>query len=371
MVDLFKHNASMSSSVGFAGAFLWMLVGVVVPVVFLMMFNFVSDSYGVFGNNTVHTPLTNMNFLRMQHLLETDQRHEVLLLGSSRANAMDIRRHTSGSAYTLPVGGGYTDGHLLHLKALVSNNKKPEVVLLGLGEAAIKYPPTHQIRQSRLVRLHPVVTGIGSAWHTWGYLFYLPSDAQVKEYATRLSRRWSGEAAEADNRIAGLRETGVNYNLVGQEQRALQRSYASHVAFLESDLFSLPYHPEGERLAIETIEAIARLAQANGIELLIYIDPVYQAKHLLEDIDRLASFKRSLTKVAPFLDFNNFHSEFADPRSFFDTLHYTRAIGDRLAKDISRAMRGEIEGLDLGVWVTPENVDEYLAEQESLYLQLK
>jgi len=381
MSELFAHNSTTVASdnsgpgaltpvkIQFARIYLCLILGLLIPPSLVMGINYFNDSFAIFHDDRDLIGPANLNFVRMKYLIESGAQHKVVLLGSSRTNVLDIGSHISESAYTISIPGGYTDHHLRNLNALIERGIVPDMVLLGLGEAAIQVPEEGDAKRRNYNRLHPIAEGTNPLFYYWDYLTYIPSLADLLHFRNRLSRTLRGSHVISEHSLRIL-HTG-RLKCIQCEDRALQRSDDEHVAALAKTIRG--YRPKAIKVsgAIDSVRMIVDLADAHDISLFIFIDPIYQAKYLSDDVPSWMEFKRELIQVTSFLDFSNFNSTFATAKNFVDPIHYNQETGARIMTDIRSGLDGRVDDIELGTWVTPENVDGYLQKQQDLYLSLQ
>ena len=349
------------------------------PPSLLAAFNYIYDAHGVFHEGEGYSATTNLNFVRMEYLLTNGVQHPVMVFGTSRSNALEFNTQLSESTYTFSMLGGVAHYYLLNLATLIDHGIIPEQVVLGLGEDAISVAPKAITEQEIEVRLHPRTTDANPLLYYRDYLWVIPDTDDLVRFYRRL-RHASPGTGVADDRSFDFLRTGQFY-CFECEERAVQRTDAEHAAVMSRRMQRFVRYKQGERSlqqtrydardALDTVKAIVDLADAHEIELFIFTDPVYQDLYLQSDVLAWIEFKRDLAQLTPFLDFSNFDSAFANPRNFIDPVHYDTKTGSLVTQDISNAMRGRVDEVKLGTWITAATAEEQMRAQRERYLALQ
>lgn len=380
MSDLFEHNLSGAATAQtrlgprwYLRVYAWVVAGLLVPLLLVGTFNFVNDRYAVFRDDRAFMAESNLDIVRLKYLIQNGDDHRLILLGNSRASALDLHGRLSESAYTFPIAGGVLYNYLLTLRTLIHNDIVPETVILGLGEAAIN-PVTRAQREAQ-PWLYPRVEDLTLLDYLRDYLLFIPAERDFRIFRNRVGGYVRGIDPERSREMV---ETGRAY-CTDCEARMLGRSEREHAAVLTETIrrWPRPVRPsqavidEGVSYAMQIIDQMQALADAHDIRLFIYVDAMYRERYLREDVPSLLRFKRELATRQAFLDFGNFDPAYTRPRDFLDPLHYDEDLGARLTDDIAAAMRGDYAQLRLGTWITPENVAAYTRQLEADYLRLQ
>ncbi len=117
-------------------------------------------------------------------------------------------------------------------------------------------------------------------------------------------------------------------------------------------------------------EKIVDYCNKNGVNLYVYIPPVYY-EHFYAFKDaglksEFERFKRELVKIVDFIDFTGVNSITVNKENYWDSSHlkkkHTNKIMAKLIQDVSI-----VDHKDFGVMVTKDNIEEHLERQNSEY----
>jgi len=361
MADLFSYaSPPVSRSRSRAWYAIVMLTCAALPLLIVAAINYVNP-----GSDILFQRNTN---IRISYLAEHSDKGEVVLIGSSRANALDIQARLSPSGYTFPMMGGWLDSYLYYFQLLIDNDIAPEVLLLGFGEAATQEMPGYALSM------------LSAGEETWidtaQRLLSIPGSEKLKRFYARLKKLNSSLLnPETGREYCKQCEAFYDKKTDAELQQALD---IQTVDILTKNQRIRSRHKIDQLTADETLEnsieklhAIVRLAEEHDVKLFIYADPVYRPVYLSEEHDNWFAFKQRLAKITGFLDFGTHNEEFNSPRGFYDPIHYNEHLGNRLLDDIGKAMNGETDDLELGTWLTSENADAYLEQQRATHEQLR
>lgn len=357
--SLFEHEARLSTGPTILLALT--LCGFAVPVVFVVLLNWLGDSSRIFFRYDASNIVANRDYIRVDYLINHPHHYDLLLLGSSRANSIDPQQDLGDDTYLLSSSGGIVRIFYLQLKAVLEHDVSADTVVVGLGEAAYKSPYTPQLAS----RQHPVIQGKSRIRFYCEQLFRIPTMDTFKLAGERLEDLFTGTAVPS-RKTQELITRGRYYcelcefvaNRMSPEERL---NYVSRFY-----VWPVRYSVDG---ALSDIEAIITLARQHGIRLLFYIDPIFSGKYTQMDLEPHHRFKRGLGELTPFLDFNTFNPVYQDAATFIDTSHVSERIGHRMAKDLRFALAGQPERAELSVWVNSDNVEAHLAGQAAQQAQ--
>ena len=377
MSELFEHNLNTHraatdieryGSRWYRRVYASVLAGFLLPLVLVGMFNFANDRYALFRDDRVFIPEADLDYFRLKHLLQNPDKRSVILLGTSRASALDLQGRVNESSYTFPIAGGGIYYYLLALRTLIVNDIVPDTVIIGLGEAVIK--PVSATQHQRPY-LYPRPEDLSLTDYLRDYLLFVPGERDFRIMRNRIGGYMRGIDSE---RGAQIIATGRSY-CAECESQVSARSPNEHAMVLSEGIRRWPARPpvserrkeQGMQYALKTIRDMQAIAEKYNFRLFIYIDPMYRQFYLKKDIPTLMRFRRELAQSDSFLDFGSFNDAFNNPGDFLDPLHYNERLGNAVADDIAAALRGETDRLALGTWVTPANVAAHTRQLEDTY----
>jgi hypothetical protein len=285
----------------------------------LMAFNYQVDRWGVYRSDSLrfvdHIP-PNIYYLKSRHLLESAGRKDCLVIGSSRVAAIDTSR-IGGECYNFNHPYGSVTKHLALFSSLVSHGKAPDVIYLGLDDASYTLadhdaPGTRGAPQGLLDFLQ---------FHA-EYLLRFPQWVDMDIFSGRMPRvekPWI--ALDPELELPQLREKAQAYF---EDSKAHDKSFIDLRATIwgEEDLVEP---------TLELLREFKQLADAEGVRLVVFINPMHYMTYLKIDHEKFVRFRRGLAAITPFRDFGSLGELSVDNRYWAETSHYTPDLGDRIA----------------------------------------
>lgn len=142
--------------------------------------------------------------------------------------------------------------------------------------------------------------------------------------------------------------------------------YRTSPIFLKSSSFK---NPISINTNLDKVRKIVQLCHEKNIKCIILTSPVY-AKHLdlIHELDLWNTFeywKQSLADIQPYYDFCTYNSVSYNLMNFRDSAHLASPFGPVVFGRIFNTTTVEIPK-DFGVWITNENIHDFLNQQRSL-----
>ena len=283
----------------------------------------------------------NKNYIKMTWLLHEPDRFDALLFGSSRVGSIHAENIPGLRCYNMSYSGGVPAEHLANLRTLIAAGIVPRRVFIGLD--SISYTEDPALHRDQPIRM-PYETAKAEPLLFWRT--YLNPD---------LTRDSVFDVMLGHKKTPGFAD---NFYAYGWDH---DYGYVSAYDFSRA----VPIIPGGMMIpqTLESIAGIVRLCRDNGIELTIFINPMYEVTYRASVERNFFLFLKGLAQVTDFYNFSGCSSYARDSSWFFDASHYTAELGDIL---LARMCGGESASDDgFGMYVTSENVDELIALLES------
>ena len=124
---------------------------------------------------------------------------------------------------------------------------------------------------------------------------------------------------------------------------------------------------------MELVKKIVEYCKINDINLYVYISPIY-AEHFYAIkeaglLNEFEHFKRELVKITDYLDLTGANAITVDKNNYWDSSHLrielTKVVMAKLFKDTT--IKGHE---DFGIFVTPDNIEAHLKEQQVQYRKI-
>jgi hypothetical protein len=314
----------------------------------LFGFHYSVDRFGVYrseGLNFVDHIAPNIYFHKFRHLLQSGDTHACLVMGSSRVAAIDSAA-LDEDCFNANHPYGSLAKNLALLSALVRAGKAPQIVYLGLDDASYTLADKNSAG-SRGPASGPIEA---QQFHA-DYLLRYPQWVDMDIFSGKLPRAdkpWLALQPEVE--LPQLREK--------------ETAFAADVAAHDRKFIDLRATIWGKEDLIEpslgALRDIQALAIAEGIRLVVFINPMHYMTYLKIDQDLFEHFRRELVTLMPFVDFSGLHAFSQDNRYWAETSHYTPGLGDHIAACLLGA---HTEPADFCRRIDADNIDQALAQQ--------
>jgi len=159
------------------------------------------------------------------------------------------------------------------------------------------------------------------------------------------------------------------YHVRGWDTQRLKRKWPSKRWKFRQQLFRYHtrtyrlYRPEPENF--ELFAGMMKKAKDFGVEVVLYIHPVHADFLISYDVNQKwkknEQFKRQLVKHGPVWDFNYVNDITRDRDNYQDPSHFTADVARKFIEVLAKDK--PIAGLDFGMKLTRQNIDESLEKQ--------
>lgn len=316
------------------------LIGIVFP--------YCLDPYNVFHTEAIRDNGVepNKNYVKMSYILKHPDKFDAFLFGSSRVGAIHTEKMEGLHCYNMTYSAGIPEQHLRNLETMIANHIIPKKVFIGVDSISYTFRP-----ESLMDSLHCPYEYLSESWENL-YGMYLNTGIAVLSLPVIVPHQvWS------DDYVRQFYENGaaINYAQVSTYDW-------EHAEIMSGSIGFADYFDE----TIGNMRDIAALCKTNGIELIVFTNPmhplIYEAS-LEKDWFR---FLEELAQVTDYYNFSGLNSITLDNANFLETSHYMAEIGDRMMDCFVNGNCDEAllkEGF--GMKVTKDNVQELLRLLES------
>ena len=316
------------------------------------------DTFNVFHWKSIRftSAEPNKNFVKTQYIVHNPKKFNAFILGASRAWSIPpdrLPQETGGVPirwYNMAYSLGIPAEHSQTIRTLLKNGVGIRMVLLGFDNIAM-YTSAEQHKKD-LLRMPFQVYEESPVRFYVPYLRNVTSPTIVLE----VSRY---KAAEKREETELFYEYGVDIKHLDfslTEDPQMERYVSDHAGkeFTQKD-------------AHKDIEEIARLCRENGIELILFTNPIYGTTYRDAVENGYFDFLRSVAGVAEFYNFSALNNYTTNPRYYFESSHYRPALGLLVEKALVGAdeerenIRREAGDALWGARVNAGNVEEIIA----------
>lgn len=134
-------------------------------------------------------------------------------------------------------------------------------------------------------------------------------------------------------------------------------------------LFSDDYEPklEASEYNIDTLRQMKKLCDENDIEFTVIITPTYIESLYMFESEAYYDYLRELVEVTDVWDFSGFNAICQNPYNCRDDTHFFLPVGEAIAA----VVYGDEKIEDFGIYLTKDNIDDYLESRRADYETLK
>ena len=331
---------------------------IVLPFLALALSAMHYDTFNVFHWKSIRFTSAdpNKNFIKTQYVIHNPQKFNAFIFGSSRIGNIPPDRlpKETGSTplrwYNMTYSIGIPAEHSQTIRTLLKNGVGIRMVLLGFDNYAMYTSAEQHKRQ--LLRIPFQI------YEKSPFLFYFPYIRNIPALSIiREVNRYNAAEMEEGSRLFydfGVYPANLDFSLTEDPQ--MERYASSHGGeqFTQKD-------------AYKDIEEIARLCRENGIELILFTNPIYGTTYRDAVENGYFDFLRSVAGVAEFYNFSALNNYTTNPRYYFESSHYRPVLGLLVEKALfgtdeeREGIRREAGDALWGARVNAGNVEEIIA----------
>ena len=172
-----------------------------------------------------------------------------------------------------------------------------------------------------------------------------------------------------DSLADGERDYSYPYGLMEQDIDAYVKKYV--LPRYDKNLKNLFDGKEGSMPAleqnVEAMKELKALCDEKGVELKVVIGPTFIAEMYKFEGPSYYEYLRELVQIVDMWDFSGFIPENLNPYNFVNEGHYKNVVADLIVD----TMYGKDQKDGLGVLLTKDNIDEYLAQRQADFERLQ
>ena len=284
------------------------------------LFLYLTDIYGVGHPNRKTFPTAfHQRFLVVEYMLQHLHDYDTLLFGSSRVQFINPFHIPNAKAYNMTVAEGIPKEYYLMLKLFIERDMKPKMVLIGLDNYS--YNLSYQEHQTALeTKIH-----------------YLASKESPFEFYSNFYFRkpTKRDFQDIQNRSKGLNLYKLHYDIIYHQKEAFEHQHYTQPK-PDAPIYNDPTTWHGDHMdeALEDIQNIKKLCDANHIKCIFFINPIQHTSYKVMNKQMLQEFKERLAKITDFYDFTLPNEISNDNRNWLETSHFIPKIGDLILKTI-------------------------------------
>lgn len=310
----------------------------------LISYNYFTDPYGVFrGDFSKPRPTEpNQHFVKIKYLIENPNKYNAYCFGSSRVGSLDLKQiKNQYTYYNMAYSEGLPKEWLDDIKILLKNHVNISQILLGVDDFSFRANPKSHIFQ---------------------YMRIPYKENNLKTYFSLLLKKPSKPTflqAKDKSNFFDIYDSGRPLHPYVDEE--IEKNIEKHV---NDKKFNDPAAYRTNRIdeTIQELSEIKEIADANNIELIVFINPIHKTTYLANNLDEFNYFKIQLAKITNYYDFSGLNSITTNNYNYYETSHYRPLVGDIMLNRIFNTPPNT--QTDFGIYVTPQNINTHIANLE-------
>lgn len=334
-----------------------------IAIIPVASFNYFIDPYGIFNNlclNLWYEPgyEPNQHYAKMRLLINSKHSWNSYLFGSSRVGKINPSLILDGNYYNMNYSEGLPGEHLADINLLLEKEIPVKNVMIGLDNFSYTMRPESHMGQ---IMRHP----------------YDASD--LKRMLFQIKYLWSAPRIGIINNIRYKKsEFLINFNIMNngmhdleEVDNKIERNIGQHLKserFLKANnvQFSEATRPKYLSIMEDTIEDIAeiiRLSKTYHFNVFFFMNPTHIKYYLQGNPYHYLLFKEKLAQVTDYWDFTGFNTITTNNYYWYETSHYRTIVGDLMICRMTDCTNINVPK-DFGVFITKENVSQYIKKQK-------
>lgn len=311
---------------------------IVAAVLLLVIgYNYKFDTSGLYNKDfSVPRVEPNQHFVKMQYLLDNPLKYDAYCFGSSRVGNIDLKKINNGyNYYNMTYSEGIPKEWLEDIKILIKHNVSIKQIMIGIDDFSFRVNP--ESHESQYLR-KPYQENNFNTYIS--YILKMPSKPVTDKGIMSIFDIYdSGRPLHpaVDERI----ESDIEGHINGEKFRK-----------------GTPYGGNRIDKTIAEIKEIKEITAANGIELIVFINPINLLTYRANNLEEFDEFKRELAEITSYYDFSGLNDITKNNYYYYETSHYRPLVGDMIVNRIFN--EPENDDSKFGYWVTKDNVNAHI-----------
>lgn len=318
------------------------LAAIFVPV------NVVIDPYNIFHyeeprDNGVEP---NKNFIKTKYVLNNKDKFDSFLFGSSRAGFMDIdylSELTGETWYDMASSEATVAEHVNTLRVLIKNGIVPKSIFVMIDDISCFVDPA--LHENMLYRV-PYPSG--------GPISKLEFYAKYCDLITTYEslKVIKEHVAEDKDYVSRYQRTGT--------ERLDKQTYFDPTLPQFQEGYWADYYSYRVDEAILDMGNLVSICDENNIKLYVVTNPLYYLTYGRAVENGYLDYIERLSEVTDFYNFSSFSSVTFEYMNYYETSHFTPAIGRMMIEATQGIQNSELLEEGFGTYVTKETSDKLM-----------
>jgi hypothetical protein len=325
-----------------------------------MAYNYQVDSWGVFSKD--YQSFSNFKgtkqkkarlsryFLKHKYIINHPDKYDCFVLGSSRVEAIEAQQ-ISSSCYNFTHPGATAFDNLRTLKLFLEHGVKIKQLFIAVDDITC----TWSVKNGYYLMKFPHPASFQDWFDFTKMYLFKPFEFRdfnlINGHSPLVAQpQWIIDTTKIG--VMNSREDAIRHYDSSDAQDERFRKMFPMIWFQEDNVDD----------TLEAIRELTSLAEAEGIDLKIFFNPIHIKTYLANDAPLLYRFKEGLASITPYYDFSGYNDITLDNRFWHETSHYNVLVGDQIIKTL---LTGENDYNNFGQLITKTSVNN-LAEREKL-----
>ena len=315
-------------------------------VAFTLLFCILVDPYNVFHpldirDNGVEP---DKNYIKMVYILDNPQKFDSYMFGSSRVSSIHTEKLEGEKCYNMTYSSAAVWEHLDNVKTMIANGVNIKKIYIGLDSMSytmdVRGREDDPMRQSyEYAKANPVKFWID----------HLDTANTFKSLNTSLKH----QSKENFQEIFYEYGWSMDYDLPGMDYNI--------GAWSQPSIGDSPDADEQFDRVLECTRELKSICDENGIELVIFLNPVLFKAYIASKPQGYREFMRELAQITDYYNFSGVNDLTVDYSNYTDPSHYRAQIGDILIDFFNNGTVDErLYEQGFGWHVDAGNVDELI-----------
>lgn len=331
--------------------------------------NYYANPLGYFTVKRGLTSFWNSDYTRAiksEYVTKNADQIDAVVLAGSKGGVLStelLTEYTGKRYYNFYNNVGNFSDYLKYTKFLIENTNISEITLHLSSFEVSNY--SNEQRSSNYKT--PAIVE-GNLWdRATEFLGYLMSD--LKTVLKELKENREKDISKADNLITGERNWKSNYGSIRQDPDAyIKRKVITNLddylaSFFDQDASENPAFDQN----VEALKQIKALCDENNVTLKVVIGASFVGERNTYECYRYYEYLREIVSITDVWDFSDFNDINMNPYNFIDRKHYVNGVADLMVN----TMYGGESREGFGIYLTQDNINDYLAKRMADYERLK
>ena len=303
--------------------------------------------------------------IKSKYIAQNDDQIDAVIIGGSKAGALNtelLTEYTGKNYYNFYFNVGNFSDYQTYIEYLVEHSYVSEITL-HLSSFEIDY---FKAGSSNTMQVPAIVSG--NIWdQVTETLSYLLTDIQTLKKNYKKIMKWNLEtldltAVGEKNRVSHYRKFAADPD--GYTEKNVTKNLNSYLKKMFKQVASTrPAYDDN----LNALRKIKKLCDENDVTLKVVIGASFLGERDTYECNRYYAYLKELVSITDVWDFSSFSDINLNPYNFINRKHYNTAVGDL----IINTMYGKDSYDGFGIYLTPDNIDDYLKERKADFERLK